>query len=227
MITEKKMFLKIGHRGARAYEIENTLKSFQRAIEFGVNAIELDVRKTKDGKLIVIHDDNLKRVFGKDVLVSDASLKELKNLTDNKIPALQEALQFIGGRVEKILIELKETGCEKNVLEIVKKETMRDRAIIVSFHEDALSEIRRLDGKIETGLIYAKHKNPIASALRLNAQYLVPLYRLVYTKNIIDAHKNKLKVIVWTINTAEEAEEYRGKGVDGIATDKPDIIKSF
>jgi glycerophosphoryl diester phosphodiesterase len=221
------MFLKIGHRGARAYEIENTLKSFQTAIELGANAIELDVRKTKDGKLIVIHDDNLKRVFGKDVGVSDASLKELKALTKDKMPALQEALQFIGKRVEKILIELKEAGCEKTVLEIVKKEAMQDRAIIVSFHENALSEIRRLDSRIETGLIYAKHKNPITSALRLNAQYLVPLYRLTHTKHIKDAHKNGLKVVVWTINTAKEAEEYRGKGVDGIATDKPDIIKSF
>jgi glycerophosphoryl diester phosphodiesterase len=221
------MFLKVGHRGARAYEIENTIESFKKAIELGVNAIEFDVRKTKDGKLVVIHDDNLKRVFGKETAVNQATLKELKQITENKIPTLAESLQFIDKKVEKILIELKEIGCEKDVLEVIKKEKLHDRAIIVSFHEDALSEVRRLGTKIETGLIYAKHKKPIASALNLNAQYLVPLYKLTHTKNIEDAHNNNLKVIVWTINTSDEAEEYRDKGVDGIATDKPDIIKSF
>lgn len=219
------MFLKVGHRGARAYEIENTLDSFQKAIELGVNAIEFDVRKTKDGKLIVIHDDNLKRVFGKGITANQATLKELKQITENKIPTLAEALQFIDKKVEKILIELKEIGYKKNVLEVIKKEKLYNRVIIVSFHEDALSEVRRLHTKIETGLIYAKHKNPIASALKLNAQYLVPLYKLTHTKNIEDAHRNNLKVVVWTINTKQEAKAYRDKGVDGIASDKPDILQ--
>jgi len=61
------MFLKVGHRGARAYEIENTLESFKKALELGANAVELDVRQSMDGKLLLSHDDNLKRVFGSDV----------------------------------------------------------------------------------------------------------------------------------------------------------------
>ncbi|MDI6728599.1 MAG: glycerophosphodiester phosphodiesterase [Thermodesulfovibrionales bacterium] len=218
------MFLKVGHRGARAYEIENTIESFKRAIELGVNAIEFDVRKTKDKKLIVIHDDNLKRVFGKEIAINQATLKELKQITEDKIPTLAEALQFIDKKVEKILIELKEIGCEKNVLKVIKKEKLHNHVIIISFYEEALSEVRRLDTKIETGLIYAKHKNPIASALKLDTQYLVPLYKLTHTKNIQDAHKNNLKVIVWTINTKQEAKVYIDKGVDGIASDKPDIL---
>jgi glycerophosphoryl diester phosphodiesterase len=218
------MFLKVGHRGARAYEIENTIESFKKAIELGVNAIGFDVRKTKDGKLVVMHDDNLKRVFGTEIAINQATLKELKQITENKIPTLAEALQFIDKKVEKILIELKEIGCEENVLEVIKKEKLHDHVIIISFYEEALSEVRRLDTKIETGLIYAKHKNPIASALKLDTQYLVPLYKLTHTKNIQDAHKNNLKVIVWTINTKQEAKIYIDKGVDGIASDKPDIL---
>ncbi len=218
------MFLKVGHRGARAYEIENTLESFQKAIELGVNAIELDVRKSKDGKLVIIHDDNLKKVFGKDVFVNQATLKELKQSTENKIPTLEEALKTIGRKVEKILIELKEVGYEKKVLEIVKKEKLKDRVIIISFHEQALSNVRKLDKEIETGLIYSKYQNPVDAALQLNAQYLVPLYRFTHTRDVEKAHKNNLKVIVWTINTKQEVKEYIAKGVDGIATDKPDIF---
>jgi len=218
------MFLKVGHRGARVYEIENTLESFQKAIELGVNAIELDVRKSKDEKLIIIHDDNLKKVFSKDVFVNQATLKELKQSTENKIPTLEEALKTIGRKVEKILIELKEVGYEKKVLGIVKKEKLKDRVIIISFHEQALSNVRKLDKEIETGLIYSKYQNPVDAALQLNAQYLVPLYRFTHTRDVEKAHKNNLKVIVWTINTKQEVKEYIAKGVDGIATDKPDIF---
>jgi glycerophosphoryl diester phosphodiesterase len=218
------MFFKVGHRGARAYEVENTINSFERAIELGVNAVEFDVRITKDGKPIVFHDDNMKRVFGKDVPVVKTTLKELRELSENRIPTLEEALIFIGNKVEKILIELKEKGIERKVLSIVKKSRLRDRIIIISFHEDVLSEIRKLDKNIETGLVYARHKNPVASALKLNAGYLLPLYRFVHTKDVTDAHKNNLSVIVWTINTREEAKEYKAKGVDGIASDKPDIL---
>jgi glycerophosphoryl diester phosphodiesterase len=219
------VFLKIGHRGARAYEIENTLGSFIKAIELGVNAIEVDVRISRDGQLMLSHDANLKKTFGKDVRIIEVTLKELKHITEDRIVTLEEALGFAGNKVEKLLIELKETGYEKKVVDMVRKEKMDDRVIIVSFLEEALVNIRSLDKKIETGLIYTKYKNPIDAALKLNAQYLVPLYRFVHRKDIAKAHKSNLKVIVWTINSAIEAQNYIAKDVDGIATDKPDIFK--
>jgi len=218
------MLLKVGHRGAKAYETENTLESFRKAIELGANAIELDVRISGDAKLIVIHDDNLKKVFGKDVQIKGATLEELKQLTDNRIVTFDEALRFIDRKVEKILVELKETGYERDVLDIIRKERLEDRVIVVSFHEEALAHVRELDKKIETGLIYTKFKKPIDAALKLNAQYLVPLYRFVHRRDIAKAHKSNLKVIVWTVNTIIEVQNFIAKDVDGIATDKPDIF---
>lgn len=221
------MFLKVGHRGARAYETENTLESFKKAIELGVNAIELDVRQSKDAKLVITHDDNLKKVFGKDLPVKKTMLEELKQATKNRITTFEEALLFIDRKVDKILVELKEHGYEKMVLDVIRKAKLQDRVIIVSFHKEALAYLRNLDREIETGLIYTKFRNPIAAALKLNAHYLVPLYRFVHTKDIEKAHTNNLKVIVWTINTKEEAMEYIVKGVDGIASDKPDIFQGI
>jgi glycerophosphoryl diester phosphodiesterase len=218
------LFLKVGHRGAKAYATENTIESFSKAIELGANAIEFDLQQTVDHKLIISHDDNLKRVFGRDVPVEGSSLKELKALTNNSIPTLQEALEFIDNKVDRILVELKKDGYEKEVLRQIEKAGLRDRIVVVSFNESSLSEVRRLDKQIETGLIYARHRNPIASAIGLNAHYLLPLYRITHTKNVEAAHKNNLKVIVWTINSKDEADKYRAKGVDGIASDKPDIL---
>ena len=219
------MFLKVGHRGARAYELENTLESFGKAIELGTNAIELDLRLSRDGKVVICHDDNLKRVFNKDLPLNKATLEELKEATGNKIPTLQEALRFMDRKVEKILLEVKEAGYENKVLEAIKKENLEDRVIVVSFLVDALVTVRTLDKKIETGLIYTKFRSPVDAALKLQARYLMPLYRFVHTKDVEKAHKNNLKMIVWTINTKEEARKYLAKGVDGIATDRPDIFE--
>jgi glycerophosphoryl diester phosphodiesterase len=219
------MFLKVGHRGARAYETENTLQSFRKALELGANAVELDVRQSRDGRLILSHDETLKRLFGRDVPVSRATLEELKQLTDSRILTLEEALRFLDSKVEKILVELKETGLEKKVLDLITKERLLGRTIIVSFHEDALAAMRSLHKKIETGLIYAKSRNAVEAARSLDAGYLLPLYRFVHKRDVEKAHKSNLKVIVWTINTKEEAKEYRAKGVDGIASDKPDIFR--
>jgi len=221
------MFLKIGHRGARAYETENTLESFGKAVALGANAVELDLRTSKDGALIVSHDDSLKRVYGKDVLLSHATLNELKDLTGGKIVTLEEVLRFLKGKVEKILVELKETGLEKKVADAIGEEKLKGKSIVVSFHVEALSRIRELDKKIEAGLIYARFKKPIDTALNLDLQYLVPLYRFIHRRDVQKAHKNNLKVIVWTINRRDEAMSYIAKDVDGIATDKPDIFKGL
>jgi glycerophosphoryl diester phosphodiesterase len=218
------MLLKVGHRGAKAYETENTLDSFRKAIELGANAVELDVRISSDGKLVISHDENLNRVFNKDVRLNEATLKELKQLTGNRLATLDEALRFIDKKVEKILVDLKEAGYEGRVLDLIREENLEDRVIVVSLHKEALAQVRNLDKKIETGLIYAKFKKPIDTALNLKAQYLVPLYRFVHRRDVQKAHKNNLKVIVWTINTKKEVQNYIAKGVDGIATDKPDIF---
>jgi len=219
--------LRIGHRGARAYEPENTLRSFKKALEIGVDAVELDVRKTIDNQLVVIHDADVKRTTDGNGLVSDLTLKEIKEFSaekGEKIPTLKEALDFLDKKV-KILIELKEEGVEEKVLSAVREGGLQKNVIIVSVIEEALRKVRKLDKEVETGLLYAIHKNPVKAALDLEARYLLPLHRFTHTANVQKAHENGLKVIVWTVNKPEEVAEYVKKGVDGIASDKPDILK--
>jgi glycerophosphoryl diester phosphodiesterase len=220
--------LTIGHRGAKAYAPENTLASFQKAIEIGVDFIELDIRKTKDNQLVVIHDADVKRTTNGEGLVSHLLLKEIKNLSSEqgeKIPTLNETLDFLDKKV-KVIIELKELGLEDAVLSIVRSKGLEKNVIISSFLEDALKKVRQLDVSIETGFIYSKHSNPIKTALDLKANYLLALYRFVHTANVERAHKNGLKIIVWTINDPGEAKVFMKKGVDGIASDKPEILKA-
>jgi len=219
--------LKIGHRGARAYEPENTLRSFKKALELGVDAVEFDVRGTKDGGIVVIHDAEVDRTTNGKGLVSELTLEEIEQLVTEKgekIPTLEEALDFLDKKA-KILIELKETGLEKKVLSLIHEKGLENDVIIVSFHEEALRKVRELNDDVETGLIYVRHKNPIKAALELRAKYLLPLYRFTHASNVQKAHENGLKVIVWTINEREEVSGHVKKGVDGIASDTPDILK--
>jgi glycerophosphoryl diester phosphodiesterase len=218
--------LKIGHRGARAYEPENTLRSFKKAIELGVDAVELDVRRTKDDEIVVIHDAEVDGTTNGKGSVSELTLKEINQLVTEKgekIPTLEEAIDFLDKKV-KILVELKETDIEDTVINLIQEKRLESNVIIVSFIEEALRRTRDLNDKIETGLIYVKHKNPISAALELRANYLLPLYRFTHAADIQRAHENGLKVIVWTINKPEEVQEYVKKGVDGIASDKPEIL---
>ncbi|MEM2727493.1 MAG: glycerophosphodiester phosphodiesterase family protein, partial [Candidatus Bathyarchaeia archaeon] len=127
--------LRIGHRGAKGYEPENTILSFKRALELGVNAIEFDVRRTKDGEIVVIHDAEVDRTTNGKGLVGELTLSEIKSLSTEKgekIPTLEEALDFLD-RKSKIFIEIKEVGIEEKVLEIVRRKGLEDNVIIISF----------------------------------------------------------------------------------------------
>jgi len=219
--------LKIGHRGARAYEPENTLRSFAKAVELDVDAIEFDVRKTKDNEIVVIHDAEVDRTTNGKGLVSELTLGEVKRLVTEKserIPTLREALDFLDKKV-KIIIELKETGLEEEVVRQIRERALERNVVIVSFLENALRRVRDIDKEIETGLIYVRHKNPVKAASDLKADYLLPLYRFAHAADVQKAHANGLKVIFWTINDPDEVSEYVRKGVDGIASDRPDILK--
>src|SRR3990170_2621002 len=135
--------LRIGHRGARAYEPENTLRSFGKALEMGVDAVEFDVRKTRDNHLVVIHDADVKRTTNGKGLVADLTLKEIKEFSTEKgekIPTLEEALEFLDSKV-KILIELKEQGYEEKILSTIHSKKLEKNVIIVSFLDDALKKI--------------------------------------------------------------------------------------
>ena len=115
--------LKIGHRGARAYEPENTLASFRYAVELGVDAIEVDVRKTRDNELVVIHNADVNKTTDGNGPVNSFTLKEIKKFVSDKgeqIPTLEEVLDAMARRV-KILIELKELGTEEELINDVSE----------------------------------------------------------------------------------------------------------
>lgn len=219
------MVYKIGHRGAKAYPPENTIKSFNKAIESGADGIEFDLRQTKDGKIIVFHDCKLDRLTSEKGLVREYPLEKIKSLQvgGEPIPTLREALEAIDKRVEKIIIEIKEAGIEQQVLKEIKEKGLEDRVIITSFLKRVLENTKKEDSTIERGWIHLFCLRPIRTGIELGVEYLLPFYWFATEKYIEMAHKKGMKVLVWTVNSQEKAKKYTQKGAEGIITDKPDI----
>jgi glycerophosphoryl diester phosphodiesterase len=134
----------IGHRGAAGHELENTLASLQHAVQLGVWAIEFDVRKTKDGKLVVFHDSDLKRVSEQNQHIDDLTLAELQKiplLTGSHIPTLAEAMEVIGSK--RAVIELKDAHCAEELVRILA-DFPKANVTVVSFKLGELSALREM-----------------------------------------------------------------------------------
>ncbi|MCS7262190.1 MAG: glycerophosphodiester phosphodiesterase [Aquificaceae bacterium] len=211
----------IGHRGLPAQAKENTLQSVQRALEAGADIVEVDIQRTKDGVLVLSHDENLKRVFGVDVNLRDASWEELKELTGGELPRLEEVLELVAGRAG-LFLEVKHPEDALPALEQVNQRRAQDWVAIISFHPEAVEPLK---GKVVTGLVYAKPPGLIPEAKELGCSLVLPRYNLATQKAVDFAHRLRLFVVAWTVNDPEKAKELFQRGVDGVATDDVENLK--
>lgn len=223
---------KIGHRGAKGHLAENTLASIQKAIQMGVDMIEVDVHCCKSGELVVIHDFTLDRTTNGTGEISQHSLKELKSLKvegDHGIPLLTEVLDTIQGKCG-INIELKGANTAVETCRIVQ-EYVKEKGwayadiIISSFQINELFQVFEINKNIPIGVLSkARVVNAVALAKQLNAKAIHPALGIVTQKNIKKAQREGFKVTVWTVNDPEAIVRMKKFGVDGIISDFPDLL---
>ena len=218
--------LKIGHRGAKGYKLENTLESFAKAIELNVDAIELDVHVSSDGEIMVIHDTTLNRTTTKTGFVSDYSASELKSLG---IPTLEEVIILVDKRCI-INIEIKEATATPKVLRLIEKYVNKknwnyQQFQISSFIWETLEEVSKLNSKISLGVLTeASIEKALAFAIQIKAHSINPYYKLLNSENVNLIHSNGFKIYTWTVNTPEDLIFVKSLKVDGIISDFPDRI---
>lgn len=227
-----KKFLKVGHRGAKAHVAENTLESISKALEFNVDAIELDVHRCKTGELVVIHDFTLDRTTNGSGEVSRKSWTKLQSLTIEekyKIPLLTEVLDLIEGKCS-INIELKGTNTADAAYEIIQRYISEkgwkySDFIVSSFQTNELFQIRNLDDNIPIGVLSkASMTQAIELGTQLKASAIHPSIGIITRKNVVAAQEAGFKVNVWTVNEPKEIERMIDFGVDGIISDYPDRL---
>ena len=227
--------LRIGHRGACGYAPENTLKSFQRAIDLGVDMIELDVQLCKSGELIVMHDDTVNRTTDGSGFVKKIKLKNLKKLDageEERIPTLEEILNLVDRRV-KVNIELKGPKTAKPVMKLIeeyvkKKRWNLDDFIISSFSRRELKKARSINPLIQIGFLISRFQLLdhwwLSFAKKIRANFIGPSLKIISKRLIRKAHKQGLRVYIWTVNESKDIERMRKWEADGVFSNFPDKI---
>ncbi|MFD3512308.1 glycerophosphodiester phosphodiesterase [Streptomyces sp. NPDC058657] len=249
----------IAHRGASAQAPENTLAAVDRAARMGVAWVENDVQRTKDGELVIVHDDSLARTTDVEQVfpgrspwkVKDFTAAEISTLDAGswfgpafagaRVPTLKQYLDRVDENRQKLLMEVKNPalypGIEQDIVGVLRNEGWLDaahvqgRLVVQSFGADTLRSVHSLAPAVTTGFLgtpavadlpkYAAFTDQINPQHgTINASYVASVHRLR------GAHGKRLKVNTWTVDDAVNAKKVRGFGVDGIITNRPDVVRT-
>ncbi len=218
--------LKIGHRGAKGHLLENTIPSFIKAVELGVDGIELDVHLSADGVVVVLHDTSIDRTTAQKGLVKDFSVAQLQALG---IPTLQEVFDLLPATVF-VNIEIKAREATEEVVALIAQHRVLKglpygKFQISSFDWEVLKTAKTIDPKILLGVLTEEAiDEALAFAEQINAHSINPYYKLLTTENIARVHQKGFKIYTWTVNSPEDLTFVRNLNVDGIISDFPDRL---
>ena len=224
------MVLKIAHKGASDYAPENTLEAFRKAIKLKIDVVEFDVHHTKDGKLIIMHDHNVKRTTDGLGSIHKLSLKELRKFHEpngEAVPTLQEVINILKNKCI-CKIDIKDSNITEKVLKVIKKNHIESSVIITSELHSVLKKTKQLAPKIKIELGAFKEKRPIKEMIKevkdIKAEIISPHYSIITKKLVDESHKNGLEVHVWTVDDPKMMKEMKKLGVDGITSNYADKI---
>lgn len=220
--------LRIGHRGACGRAPENTLASIEQAIACGCALTEVDVRRTADGQLVLLHDESVDRTTNGNGLVAEMALEDVRKLTcgGQPVPTLAEALHAAAGRIGLIL-ELKAEGLAADVCATLRASGCPGPVIYASFLHDELRHVRRMDPDARTMVLFRRlPEDPAAVAIALRATHVGVRFDTASRPLVNRLRKAGLTVFVYTVNRPEDLQTARSLGVDGIVSDWPERIAS-
>ena len=235
--------LNFAHRGFTTAAPENSLAAFKSAMDLGVDGIELDVRTCKSGEVVVFHDPTLKRMTNGRGFVRNKTLAELKSLrlnSDNAslnegIPTLEEVIDAVGERLV-LNIEIKTNGLPRNnieskVVEILGRHGVEHSTIISSFNPVVIRRLTRIDRDLLTGYLIDKNFTVRKSEIpmtKLSGAKAVHLDKSLAQQKLIQRLRDRgYYSVVWSVNDPYLMKELLQMGVDGIITDRPDLLKDL
>ena len=223
---------KIGHRGAKGHVAENTLASFQKAIDLNVDGIELDVHLSTDGQIIVIHDATIDRTTNGQGVVNSLSLRELKGFqieNEHEIPTLIEVFNLVNKQCF-INIELKGKGTALPVLALIEKYVSEKNwqyhhFLISSFDWVSLLDIHLAKPTIPLGVLTEYDIDlAFAFAKHIQAQSIHSYFHLLSKEKTAKIQEEGFRILAWTVNETEDIQKIKSFHINGIITDYPDRI---
>jgi len=228
----------IAHRGASAVAPENTMAAFRRAVAMGADCIETDLHLSRDGRLVIVHDNTLNRTTSGDGLVKNFTFAELRELdagrwfaeefAGEKLPGIEELLDLAGQADLSLYLEIKGGagyGVERAVISALRGRKEAKATVVLCFDGSVLDRIHQLDRLLMTGLLFETGgEDMVREAVRVGARQIGPRGDCVTPELIEDAHRRGLKVVTWTINEPGQMRAMANAGVDGIMSNHPDRL---
>ncbi len=241
------------HRGAAGLAPENTLAAFRMAIELGADASELDLQATKDGVVVVIHDDTVDRTTDGRGRIADLTLAEIKRLDagakfgaafrGERVPTLRELVDLVkasGNHRFRLNLEIKfaegregePLDLEERVLAVLAETGFIDRVIVQSFHHPSAAKMKRLAPTIPAGLLVGQRQqpaDPVAAVRQHGVDYYAPHHSLVTPDLLQTLHRASIPVVTWTANDPADMRRLIALGLgtlpgDAMISDYPDRL---
>lgn len=225
--------IKLAHRGYSAKYPENTMIAFQKAYEEGFDGVETDVQMTKDGQLVLIHDEKINRTSTGIGYVKDYTFQELRQLNFNykfdgfyEIPTLQELLTFIKGKDFLVNIEIKTDvieyeNIERKVIEMVHDMQLESQILYSSFHLESVIRLKQLDSKAYVGYLMEYNYNKRRKQLdEYHITAFHPRFNYLNQERVTDLKKHHIQIATWTVPTFMEYQRLKELGVDIIISNE-------
>ncbi|MBY0148410.1 glycerophosphodiester phosphodiesterase family protein [Neobacillus niacini] len=234
----------VAHRGASGYAPENTIAAFDKGVDMKSDYIEIDVQRSKDGELVIIHDTTVDRTTDGTGRVKELTFEQIRSLDagswkgeefkGEKIPTFDEILDRYHGKVG-ILIELKAPelypGIEAQVAQELTERNLdkpqNEKIIIQSFNFESMKITNSLLPKVPIGVLTSNRAHTTEQALKefaTYADYVNPSYGIVSKELVDQVHSLGMKIQSWTVRSQEAADFLLEMNVDGIITDYPDYV---
>ena len=230
------------HRGYSEKYPENTMLAFRKAAEVGAEGIEIDVHLTKDGELVVMHDENTVRTTGTNALIKDLTLAEFKALDAGNVkngefefeapPTLREVFELLVETGMECNIEIKSgvfeyLGIERKILNLMDEFGLRDKIVISSFNHYTVCRFKELAPDVKCGFLEESWLiHPGAYTRNRGVECFHPFFNMLNHENVQDLRNNGIEINAWTINDEDEMRHLIEIGADGIMTDYPHRLKA-
>lgn len=224
----------IAHRGYVAGNVENTISGLVSAANAGADLIEIDIQQTVDGEFVVFHDRTLRRLAGKNGVIANMTLRELKTLTihqngySDKIASLEDCIEIAKALDVALLIELKVHGKETEdvlpkLVEKLRKYKVLDSYYVQSVDGQKMTQLKKIVPNLRVGIVYALNIGPMEESVDF-----IALEESWVTEQLIEELKqNPMDLFVWTLNDDRSLQTFIEKNVSGVITDHPDVARDL
>ena len=217
----------VGHRGAAGVQPENTLAGFQYALNLGCEYVETDVHLSKDGHLVIIHDDTVERTTNGSGRVAEMTLAELRALDaghGRQIPLLQEVLDVVRGKAI-LLCELKGPWTPDPVVRMVLANRMSEQVIFTSFHFGRLARVKQIDARLRIGATFGDPpQDALEEAMALGADTVGIQHIKMTEQFVVAARKLGLNLRAWNPDSEEDIQRIIDLEPTGISSNRPDRV---